>query len=975
MRKVGPALRRVSEKVDEAWLRKWINSPRGFRPDTRMPHFYNLSNNHPDVLPADPNNKDYNQKDYPSAEIASIAHYLFTESTRYVNHGDTYLRLQMDREKELLDLQAKNQISDKQRLELIEVQRRIELAGDPRKEKRIRVADTILDADRRPIPKDQVPQPGTDKDREEGRRLFTERGCLACHSHSGTERAAGSVAAVNGEATFGPNLSRLAAKLNRENGRRWLIQWILNPNVHFPRTRMPITHLTPKEAGQVADWLLDQPVPKDEAFEEWNKGVPEPAKEALVDLARVYLKKAPNVNPLEVDDVLANGFSQDRLTDPQNPQRIAPEADEQVLKGPIDNDKLKYYIGKKAVSRLGCFGCHDIPGFEFAKPIGTPLNDWGKKDPARLAFEDISAYVRDHYEVAELRDDPKDQAKPAESWAKVVTEGKKPYEKFFADALNAHLREGFLHQKLAEPRSYDYNRDVKWDDRLRMPQFKFSHPRQEKEEGDEDFKVRAAKEEAEAREAVMTFILGLVAEPIHPRYQYSPDPDRLAEVKGRQVIDKFNCAGCHLVRPGVYEFKANDDMRRLLGFNHETVARGLSTDYGQYFAAHNAWGAPPPASPDKLRLRAVRPTTRKPSPREAEQAELDADRDLLNVRLADALSFVDSAGQVKVFPAGVNVGLLQDQLTSRSDPFGGRFGDLMVPYLGHRGGDYQLKDGDNNFARRDLPPPLFREGERVQPEWLFKFLREPTPIRPNVILRMPKFNMSEDEARAIVNYFGAADKLNNPGIGLAYPYMKVPETDEAYWKDQARRYWERTGREKGLQERLKKLQDEELPAAKKKLADAKTDVEKKDAERGEAVVNAQIKALQDFAKDQGAAAEALYWHDAYKLIATPGKSICLDCHSVGAVKAAKEQGPPLDLAFARLRPGWTKYWMGNPDRLLTYPSVMPQNLPNGQSMFQELMPVSSLEQVEAVRDILMNLPKAADMPVNRSYRAATTGGK
>jgi hypothetical protein len=33
----------------------------------------------------------------------------------------------------------------------------------------------------------------------------------------------------------------------------------------------------------------------------------------------------------------------------------------------------------------------------------------------------------------------------------------------------------------------------------------------------------------------------------------------LAEVKGRQVLDKFNCAGCHLVRPGVYEFKASEE--------------------------------------------------------------------------------------------------------------------------------------------------------------------------------------------------------------------------------------------------------------------------------------------------------------------------------------------------------------------------------------------------------------------------------
>ena len=40
--------------------------------------------------------------------------------------------------------------------------------------------------------------------------------------------------------------------------------------------------------------------------------------------------------------------------------------------------------------------------------------------------------------------------------------------------LDHHQREGFLNQKLTEPRSYDYDRMRVWDDRLRMPQFRFS---------------------------------------------------------------------------------------------------------------------------------------------------------------------------------------------------------------------------------------------------------------------------------------------------------------------------------------------------------------------------------------------------------------------------------------------------------------------------------------------------------------------
>ena len=45
-----------------------------------------------------------------------------------------------------------------------------------------------------------------------------------------------------------------------------------------------------------------------------------------------------------------------------------------------------------------------------------------------------------------------------------------------------------------------------------------------------------------------------------------------------------------------------------------------------------------------------------------------------------------------------------------------------------------------------LPPPLVGEGRKVQPDSLHKFLLDPFPIRPAVVLRMPRFNMSSNEA-------------------------------------------------------------------------------------------------------------------------------------------------------------------------------------------------------------------------------------
>src|ERR1019366_8361773 len=97
-------------------------------------------------------------------------------------------------------------------------------------------------------------------DPKKGRTLFTERGCLACHTHHGTETPEPSLStvALKSDAVFGPNLSQLKAKLKdgKADARTWLIQWVMNPQFHSPRSRMPITHLTTAEAADLAAWLL-----------------------------------------------------------------------------------------------------------------------------------------------------------------------------------------------------------------------------------------------------------------------------------------------------------------------------------------------------------------------------------------------------------------------------------------------------------------------------------------------------------------------------------------------------------------------------------------------------------------------------------------------------------------------------------------------------------------------------------------------
>jgi cytochrome c2 len=1007
LRKVGPSLYRLSEKTNREWTIKWLRSPRGFRPDTKMPHFYGLSNNHPDVLPDA-------QKKFPDTEIWAIAHYLFGASDSYLKevaarHKDDAAVREKDQER-LAELQGWGKLTDAQKKETDDINRRIQLRNVP----------ILVDL-----------AAGYKGDAEKGRMLFSERGCLACHSHHATETpqsASGKpnyAPAVTGEATFGPNLSQIVKKLGTKEGdkdsaRTWLIQWIMNPQIHSPRSRMPITHLTNKETADLAEWLLSQ---KAEGLgSEWaDLTVTEPGPEELRNLARVYLVRL--LSQTDMDGLLKDGT-------------LRPEAaadlpvEERELVATYSDDSLKRYLGKKAVGRMGCYACHDIPGFDVAKPIGVALNDWGKKDPGRLAFEDIRNFVKHHYYATPNLVDA--DGKPygaVETEEKGQEVRKLPYEKFYADALEHGERLGYLNQKILDPRSYDYNRLRAWDDRSRMPQFRFARSRKKDKESDEDFEARSLKEEAEAREAVATFVLGLVAEPVPVVSVNQPTGDRMAEVKGRQVLDKYNCGGCHLVRPGTFDFKITDESQRSLE-NAYKVAVGRAKQAGDhYFGFHSDWVGKNPTSPEKLAATVAR-------------ARLQTDEDDPNVksaefRLTRALRFqgpdkrmkdIESASVLRLPPRDMLypppeawdtpealAAFLKDK-----GPYGGTFANLLVGYLVQKDKSnptplYALDgDGDSSKARAAVPPILLGQGERTQSDWLYQFLLNPQPVRKMVVLRMPKFNMSNDEAKTLVDYFAAVEKYENPGIGLN-PYETIPQREplsDAFWlqknveydaKLKAGKMKDAAGKDVSLYDKRleelrpvwqqilkdleakqadakikKKAAEERFKAAEKAEADEK-DVAKKAtlqaALKSEESVfqawDAELKVLDEQVKNSSLKGQQETWEnqeayviDGFRIVAN--KTLCMQCHQVGKTPNNNQiQGPPLALAYQRLRPGWLQRWIATPQRFLTYGSSMPNNFGADKvSQNQELFAGTPLEQITGIRDALMAYPRVSSLPVN-----------
>jgi mono/diheme cytochrome c family protein len=1034
LRKVGPSLFRVSEKTYEEWARKWLLAPREFRADTKMPHYYGLSNNNGKALAST------GQEKFPATEIHGIVHYLFKSSRDFVSQFPKINAADLPGHIQALETQS-NPLSDDQKKDLKD-------------------SKALLELRPKAVPLD-VKLADVKGNSKAGRDLFTKKGCLACHSHAATNEPDDNWPAAPSEADFGPNLSQVAEKLVQDrkdpkHARLWLTNWIKNPNVHSPRTRMPITHLSDQEAADIAAWLLEQdlrndrdkkqPISPDLQGTSWpTSEVAAPTEDDLKTLARVYLDRV--LPESDVMDLFAGklGSPTDYRT-----KTLGVEERDLALKlgsdeGGSKREQLLYYVGKKAVGRLGCFGCHDIPEFDSAKPIGTPLNDWGKKDPGRLAFEDIEGYLKDHYKPEQVVNQRLDQ----DSNPLSVKRGPL-YERFYYDALMHKTREGYLYEKIQDPRSNDYNRIRAWDDRSRMPQFRFARLRVKPKEDDiefndrklwaeamdqpldksarprkteslDSFLARKDKAEADNREAVMTFVLGLLADPIAMQYVNRPGAERQAEIRGRQVLDKFNCAGCHTLRPGTFEFKLTpENAKQLAEIHAKSVSAGDYKD-DHYYPEHRAWAQPVPFR-DTATAYAVRPTLLTKNKKAFVQVTLN---EALRIQSSEAgnggvvemraKDVVPISPRDMISPPPSALRSLEDfrAWDKRFGVYGGQFATLLSSYLKE---DHPEK---NKYVEPGpfVPPVLTWQGERTQPDWLYQFLLDPTKVRELTVLRMPKFNMSDEEARALVDYFGAVGKHVNPNIDLKYPYPKVPQHSDLsseYWQHQTAAYIQRlkdtkdselykeevnkftpvwTKMQQDWAEELKsaernakafksvadKLKEEEAKAPGDKKAQLKRDLDL--AEQNAGFWATEKSRLETLVKEKNLDALKSDWgsREAY---AVAGFRLvvnqCNKCHAVGDLQAQQidGRGPSLNLASARLNPEWANRWISNPQRFVSYNSAMPMYFKESEAKVPLVpwLPGTQQEQVQAARDIVLNLPAIGALPATRYWMQYGSGG-
>ena len=236
-RQVGPNLSHIASKDAKEWVLKWITNPHAFRPDSRMPRFYGLTNN---------NAKEDWPKNY--AEIHAITHYLFAKSTPPAEFVDPPAKTDPAKGKELF------------------LQKGCLACHQHRP---YQAADLQL-MDRKSANPAYKPDPASTYDPK------------------------GFPAAVQeyARADFGPNLSNIAAKFqSKPEGLKWLSNWIAAPEKYHPKSLMPNLQLSPQDAADIASWILSVPG-------EWPVKVDVPAveskevKEAVDELVKLYVSKS-----------------------------------------------------------------------------------------------------------------------------------------------------------------------------------------------------------------------------------------------------------------------------------------------------------------------------------------------------------------------------------------------------------------------------------------------------------------------------------------------------------------------------------------------------------------------------------------------------------------------------------------------------------------------------------------------------------
>ncbi len=332
----------------------------------------------------------------------------------------------------------------------------------------------------------------------QGKRLFVELGCTACHLAKGYEDVQ----------KVGPSLLKSSQKFRPE----WIVPWIVRPKDFLPKTRMPFFSLTEEESMAIAAFLQKSTEgagpPGPLHFEPGPDPEAQAAEGAVLfrergclgchvvdgeggDFAPDLSQVAAKVNP----DWLVNWIKDPKAYDPETtmpslrlsdeeaqaitaflltkgePRRPRPALEAQL------QDPQQVAAGGRLVEQMGCYACHHIAGTEDLSRPSVELTTFANKRTEELDFGN----------VLDIPD----------TW------------------------EAWTFAKLKNPRIFSAGRII-----MRMPNFDLS--------------------DAEAT-ALLTLLRGLNGDEIPGEFLDHLTPREATLERGRQLADHYNCVGCHVI--------------------------------------------------------------------------------------------------------------------------------------------------------------------------------------------------------------------------------------------------------------------------------------------------------------------------------------------------------------------------------------------------------------------------------------------
>jgi len=579
-------------------------------------------------------------------------------------------------------------------------------------------------------------------DAARGKALMGELGgvgCLGCHSIDDFPATGTGNASKIDALRHGPELSGIGSKVKPD----WLYTWILDPKSLWPTTNMPNLRLTEAQAADLVAYLMTK---RNAAFEQ-----------------ATFVKPA--------DDAIYESILVEKLTERMTTERARSEV--KAMSGFEKRRKS----GEFLLDHYGCFGCHEIPGYEDAKPIGTELNGWGSKHPDRLDFG-----------IVEM------------DWK----------------AKGRFTREDWLEQKLKSTRVYDRNKDKKPFEKLKMPQFaQLEGPAAawQSEKGDGhghgaaphgEPAAEAAKHDAvadlnaEDRDAVMTFVLSLVKDNTAPSIKRQLTADEQAVERGRRLVREKNCIGCHLLYGEGGEIRAFQSGDENIAAYYPPVIDGQGArtqpDWLDHFLDDPVMGGGRGAKA-LLRpwMRARMPTFGFTQQERNDVVAYFASEKVWHTANDEALWGTIAGKFRSEFPAYAEAGMrkashtkveLYHDLIARS--YQKQSGTFLFqtdfPYLAKPA---PLSDADHDHARAlfeklqcvlchmpggvvpkgktaaDMAPDLTMARKRLSPKWVVRWLNNPAEFQPGT--KMPPFWKPEGGVRPSMD----ADGLNDPDREMA----------------------------------------------------------------------------------------------------------------------------------------------------------------------------------------------------------------